>query len=107
MDNNKQIGERIHQRRKACGYTLEKLGELCGVQSSAVSKWEHGNVVNIKRDTVFKLAKALNSTPTYLMCWDLDEKKEFLFEIEQMNLNEQKQKQLLKYAKFISKEGDE
>ncbi len=36
----KSISEKIFELRKARGLTQEKLGELCGVSSQAVSKWE-------------------------------------------------------------------
>ncbi len=36
----KSISEKIFELRKSRGLTQEKLGELCGVSSQAVSKWE-------------------------------------------------------------------
>ncbi len=38
----KSISEKIFELRKSIGLTQEKLGELCGVSSQAVSKWEKG-----------------------------------------------------------------
>ncbi len=37
------ISEKISELRRKAGLTQEKLGELCGVSSQAVSKWENGD----------------------------------------------------------------
>ena len=38
------IGQQIKRYRVEMGYTQEKLGQLIGVTSQAVSKWERGSV---------------------------------------------------------------
>lgn len=38
------IGHQIRKYRVERGYTQEKLGQLIGVTSQAVSKWERGSV---------------------------------------------------------------
>lgn len=53
------IGKLIKDARIAKGLTQEELGELVGVQKSAIAKYENGRVVNIKRSTLQALAKAL------------------------------------------------
>ena len=40
--------------------TQEELGKIVGLQKSAIAKYENGRVVNIKRSTLQKLAKALD-----------------------------------------------
>lgn len=54
------IGKLIKDARLAKGYTQEELGNLVGVQKSAIAKYENGRVVNIKRSTLQSLAKALD-----------------------------------------------
>lgn len=54
------IGKLIKEARLEKGLTQEQLGELVGVQKSAIAKYESGRVVNIKRSTLQKLAKTLN-----------------------------------------------
>ena len=54
------IGQKIKDARLAKGLTQEELGNLIGVQKSAIAKYENGRVVNIKRSTLQKLAKALD-----------------------------------------------
>ena len=55
-----EIGELIKRARIDKGLTQEELGNLVGVQKSAIAKYENGRVVNIKRSTLQKLADALN-----------------------------------------------
>lgn len=55
-----EIGEKIRDARLAKGLTQEELGNLVGLQKSAIAKYENGRVVNIKRSTLQKLATALD-----------------------------------------------
>ena len=55
-----EIGQKIKQARIAKGLTQEELGNLVGLQKSAIAKYESGRVVNIKRSTLQKLAQALD-----------------------------------------------
>lgn len=55
-----EIGQKIRQARIAKGLTQEELGNLVGLQKSAIAKYENGRVVNIKRSTLQKLAIALD-----------------------------------------------
>lgn len=54
------IGKKIRDARLAKGLTQGELGDLVGLQKSAIAKYENGRVVNIKRSTLQKLAKALD-----------------------------------------------
>ena len=55
-----EIGQKIKDARLAKGLTQEELGNIVGLQKSAIAKYEKGRVVNIKRSTLQKLAKALD-----------------------------------------------
>lgn len=70
------MGYRIHKKRIEKGLTMEELGEMVGVKSSAVNKWEKGIVENIKRDTIAELAKIFNCSPVWLMGYDTQEQLE-------------------------------
>lgn len=63
----------LRQRRKELGYTLAQLAELVGVRDATIQRYESGEIRNIKRDTLRKLAQALHCTPGYLMGWDESE----------------------------------
>ena len=63
-------GERIRDARKARGMTQKELAEKVGVKFSAIHKYETGLIVNLKRETISALAKALDVSPSWLMCID-------------------------------------
>lgn len=83
------IGENIKQLRLARGMTQEELANRLGVKKSAISKYEKGHVVNLKRSTIEKLATALNVQPTTIMGWTIDseseEVKEFIEKVKKMS----------------------
>jgi transcriptional regulator with XRE-family HTH domain len=55
-----EIGQKIKDARIKKGLTQEELGNIVGLQKSAIAKYENGRVVNIKRSTLQKLAAALD-----------------------------------------------
>ncbi len=55
-----ELGQKIKEARLRKGLTQEELGKIVGLQKSAIAKYENGRVVNIKRSTLQKLAKALD-----------------------------------------------
>lgn len=61
------IGEKIKTARLAKGMTQQELGELLGVQKSAIAKYESGRVVNIKRSTLKKISDILGIRPSELI----------------------------------------
>ena len=73
------IGDRIHQKRTECGMTLEELGEKLGVQRQAVSKWEKGEVQNIKRSYIAKMAEMFHCSPVWLMGFDDSEEVQLIY----------------------------
>ena len=62
-----ELGAKIKKARLERGLTQQELGNLVGVQKSAIAKYENGRVVNIKRSTLQKIASALEIRPSELM----------------------------------------
>lgn len=60
----------VKKRRNEIGITLEEVGKIVGVSKATVQRWESGEIKNIRRDKIEKLAKALQTTPAYLMGWE-------------------------------------
>jgi transcriptional regulator with XRE-family HTH domain len=63
-------GQRIRELRLQLNMTQEDLGAKVGLKTAAINKYETGLVVNLKRETIQELAKALRTSPSYLMGWD-------------------------------------
>ncbi|MBE6116396.1 MAG: helix-turn-helix domain-containing protein [Erysipelotrichaceae bacterium] len=59
--------EIIKRLRKERGLTQEQLGQIIGVQKSAIAKYESGRVENLKRSSIEKLAKFFDVSPSYLL----------------------------------------
>jgi transcriptional regulator with XRE-family HTH domain len=67
--DSKDMSIRIKELRQERGLTLEQVAKVVGVGKSTVRKWETGMIANMKRDKIASLAKALGTTPAYLMGW--------------------------------------
>ena len=84
------MAQRIKDLRKEKGLTLEQVADIVGVGKSTVRKWETGMIANMKRDKIASLAKALGTTPEYLMGWEQKEKypsEPQLTEVEKLALD--------------------
>ena len=62
-----ELGQKIKKARLERGLTQQELGDIVGVQKSAIAKYENGRVVNIKRSTLQKIASALELRPSELI----------------------------------------
>ena len=71
-----EMSQKIRELRLARRMTLEQVAEIVGVGKSTVRKWETGMIANMKRDKIALLAKALGTTPAYLMGWKEEETPE-------------------------------
>lgn len=62
----------IKTNRSKLGLTLDDIARYVGVSGATVSRWESGDIENIRRDKIAKLAEILRVTPSYLMGWEND-----------------------------------
>lgn len=60
----------IKNRRLELQLTMKEVAEKVGVSEATVSRWESGDIENMRRDKIAALAKALQITPAVLMGWD-------------------------------------
>lgn len=76
-----EIGNKIREARLAKGMTQEELGDMLGVQKSAIAKYESGRVVNIKRSTLKKISDILGLRPAELIFEEEQKKNDVLADI--------------------------
>lgn len=69
------IGDRIKSRRKHLKMSAEELGNRIGKDRSTVFRYEKGDIENLPLDILEPIAKALCTTPQYLMGWEDVQKK--------------------------------
>ncbi len=65
-----ELSKKIYDLRKKHNLTLEQVAKIVGVGKSTVRKWETGMIQNMRRDKIALLAKALHTSPAYLMGWN-------------------------------------
>lgn len=63
----------ISKIRKESGYTMKELADLVGVSEGTISRWESGNISNMKQNNIMALARALNVSPLDIMDFKEDE----------------------------------
>ena len=82
------MAQRIKKLRQENGLTLEQVADVVGVGKSTVRKWETGMIANMRRDKIADLAKALGTTPAYLMGWPEEETDKKISPNEEGSLTE-------------------
>lgn len=64
------VGKRIKERRKELNLSVDELAKKLNKNRTTVYRYEKGDIENLPMDILGPLAKALNTTPAYLMGWD-------------------------------------
>lgn len=89
----------IKQRRLYLKMTLEEIGSKVGVSKATVLRWETGEIKNVGKDKIIKLAEALEVSPENLLGLDTDTDNNT--DNSKLNCNE---KELLKYFRLLPDE---
>lgn len=63
------IGQRIKALRKQRGLSIDELATKLGKNKATVYRYESGDIENLPLDILDPLAKALDTSPAYLMGW--------------------------------------
>lgn len=66
----KELKDLIREQRARTGKTFEQIGKEIGVAKATVQRWESGEIKDMRRDKLVALARALETTPAYLMGWE-------------------------------------
>lgn len=64
-----KVGERIRLRRKETGMSADQLADIIGVSRSTIFRYENGAIEKMPTSVLEPIAKALNTTPEYLIGW--------------------------------------
>lgn len=64
---NKEIGNRIKEKRIEKGLTLKELGDKIGVASSTILRYENGEINTIKLPIIESIAKVLEVDPAWIV----------------------------------------
>lgn len=65
-----KANEVMKLRRKELGLTMKEVADRVGVAEATVSRWESGDIKNMRRDRIAALARVLDIPPAVLMDWE-------------------------------------
>ena len=58
---------KLKERRLELGLTLDEVAKKVGVSKATVSRWETGEIENMRRDRIAALAKVLKVDPNFIL----------------------------------------
>lgn len=64
-----EIKDIIRNRRVELGLTMKQVADKVGVSEATISRWESGEIANMRRDKIVLLADALGMSPAVIMGW--------------------------------------
>ena len=67
------IGERIKNRRLQLGLTADAVAKVMNKNRATVYRYESNDITKLPTTVLEPLAKALQTTPAYLMGWEEEE----------------------------------
>ena len=102
-----EINEMLKSRRIELTLTMKEVADQVGVNEATISRWESGEIANMRRDRILAYAKALKISPAVIMGWDEEQKKVADKSYDELKtcfeaLNHEGRNHLLEYAKMLS-----
>ena len=64
------VGKRIKERRNELQMSVDELANKLNKNRATIYRYEKGDIENMPIDIIELMAKALDTTPQYLMGWD-------------------------------------
>jgi transcriptional regulator with XRE-family HTH domain len=61
------VKDDLKQRRLELNLTMADVANKVGVSEATISRWESGDIANMRRDKIVLLAKALQVSPSFIM----------------------------------------
>lgn len=65
-----EVKDLIRTRRLSLNLTMKDLAQKVGVTEATISRWESGDIENMRRDKISALSKALHIPLEVLMGWE-------------------------------------
>lgn len=66
----KPIKDILKNRRIELNMTMLDVAKQVGVSEGTISRWESGDIANMRRDKIAALSKALQISPSIIMGWE-------------------------------------
>ena len=71
-----EIKDIIRNKRIELQLTMKQVADAVGVSEGTVSRWESGEIENMRRDKIASLSKLLSIDPRIIMGWNIDNHEE-------------------------------
>ena len=99
-------GDRIRNRRKELGLSVDQLADSLGKNRATIYRYESDEIENMSINILIPLSKVLKCTPAYLMGWEESPENEepkidTIAAHALRDLTDEEQQKILEYAKFI------
>lgn len=62
-----EVQDIIKEKRIALNLTMKEVADYVGVTEATISRWESGDIANMRRDRIYKLSQVLNLSPLVIM----------------------------------------
>ena len=82
-----EIKDIMKNRRIELGLTLKEVADRVGVSEGTVSRWESGDIANMRRDRIKALSDVLRISPGVIMGWEQAKPEPVLSPAEQALLD--------------------
>ncbi|EPP17662.1 Cro/CI family transcriptional regulator [Megasphaera sp. BL7] len=69
----KAVKDIIKEKRLEHNLTMKELAQKVGVSEGTISRWESGEIANMRRGAMVALSKVLEIPPAVLMGWDKED----------------------------------
>ena len=67
-----KLGELLAARREYLNLSQQEVATAIGTNKSTISRYETGDISNMRRDRIYKLANVLNLSTKVIMNWQDD-----------------------------------
>ena len=96
-----EIKDIIKNRRLELGFTLKQIADAVGVSEATVSRWESGDIANMRRDRIYALSRKLNLSPVEIMGLDVPKDNLKIFTDLISTMSDDEREDVMNYMQFV------